>query len=342
MGEAGAFVAELNDLQRLLDEFTKHGYTVYGPIVKGKSWVFSKASSIRELDLNYTRTILPPKKLLHPVKNRIFDFKLNDGFEVFESCNVKNIVIFGIHPCDLRAIEKLDEFFSQHPEDVCYEARRKRTLIVGLTCNAVDEKCFCNSLGTGPEASTGFDILITQISDGFFLVEVGSSKGLDILKTLDLAEAKPEHFEAKRKHIEHLKSSFTKTADFEGLATLAKDKLDHKIWVETAERCLSCGNCSMVCPVCYCFDLYDSLDLTLKEGVRIMELDSCQLLEYAEVALGGNFRKERSQRLRHWLLCKFGAAGGSTYTSCIGCGRCIVYCPANIDLTEIAHVLKGG
>ncbi|MBS7611619.1 4Fe-4S dicluster domain-containing protein [Candidatus Bathyarchaeota archaeon] len=342
MGEAGAFVAELNDLQRLLDEFTKHGYTVYGPIVKGKSWVFSKVSSIRELDLNYTRTILPPKKLLHPVKNRIFDFKLNDGFEVFESCNVKNIVIFGIHPCDLRAIEKLDEFFSQHPEDVCYEARRKRTLIVGLTCNAVDEKCFCNSLGTGPEASTGFDILITQISDGFFLVEVGSSKGLDILKTLDLAEAKPEHFEAKRKHIEHLKSSFTKTADFEGLATLAKDKLDHKIWVETAERCLSCGNCSMVCPVCYCFDLYDSLDLTLKEGVRIMELDSCQLLEYAEVALGGNFRKERSQRLRHWLLCKFGAAGGSTYTSCIGCGRCIVYCPANIDLTEIAHVLKGG
>lgn len=342
MGEAGAFIAKLDDLQRLLDELIKRGYIVYGPIVKGRSRVFSEVHSVRELDLNYIRTILPPKKLLHPTRSSIFEFKLDDGFEVFESCDMKSIVIFGIHPCDLKAIEKLDEFFSQCVEDVCYAARRKRALMVGLTCSTVDEKCFCSLLGTGPEVSTGFDLLVTQIGDGFFLVEAGSLNGLNILKTLGLAEAKPEHFEAKRKHIEQLKSSFSKAVDFEGLATLAKDKLDHKVWVETAGRCLSCGNCSIVCPVCYCFDVYDSLDLTLKKGVRIMELDSCQLLEYAEVALGGNFRKDRSQRLRHWMLCKFGAAGGSVYTSCTGCGRCIVYCPANIDLTDVARALKGG
>ena len=335
------FITTLEGLQKLLDFFVKRGFTVYGPVIKGKSWVFSEIHSISEVDLNYIRSILPPKKLLLPPKSSIFSFKLDDSFEVFESCDFKNVVLFGVHPCDLKAIERLDAFFSLYPEDVCYKARRQGLFIVGLTCNVVDEHCFCSSLGIDPEASTGFDILITQIGESF-LVESGSLKGLNILRELNFPEAKSEHLEAKMRHIEDLKSRFTKKADFKELDKIAKSKLDHKVWLETAEKCLSCGNCSMVCPVCYCFDVYDSLDLTLKEGARVMELDSCQLLEYAEVALGGNFRRDRYQRLRHWMLCKFGAAGGSTYTSCVGCGRCLVYCPTSIDLTEVARVLKGG
>jgi sulfhydrogenase subunit beta (sulfur reductase) len=180
-----AFITTLEGLQRLLDLFVKRGFTVYGPVLKGKSWVFSEIHSISEVDLNYTRSILPPKKLLLPPKSSIFSFKLNGDFEILESCDFKNVVLFGAHPCDLKAIEKLDGFLSLYPEDVCYKARRQGLFIVGLTCNVVDEHCFCSSLGIGPEASTGFDILITQIGENF-LVESGSLKGLNILERIEL------------------------------------------------------------------------------------------------------------------------------------------------------------
>jgi len=340
-GASQLFKTDLEGLDRLIRKLRSDGYVVYGPVKQGRSWFFLEIDSVKQVDLNYVRTVLPPKKLLHPPREKLFEFKLDDGFEVSEKPTPSAVALFGVHPCDLKAIERQDEFFSQTPEDPYYLERRRNTLIIGLTCTRVDENCFCLSRETGPEASTGFDILITDVGDGY-LLEPGSAKGLELLKSLGFQEAGDEYLEAKQRLIEELKKSFTKHMPSEGLAELAKSLLEHDVWKETAERCLSCGNCSLVCPTCYCFDVYDVLELNLRSGVRVRELDSCQLLEYAEVALGGNFRRNRFQRLRHWMLCKFGAAGGGLYSSCVGCGRCIVYCPASIDLTEVAGRLRGG
>jgi ferredoxin len=135
----------------------------------------------------------------------------------------------------------------------------------------------------------------------------------------------------------------------EGLAELAAQNLTHEVWSLIGEKgglagcfaCLSCANCSLVCPTCYCYEVIDTPDVSLKSGVRMREVDSCQLLEYSLVALRQNFRPDRKDRTRNWMMCKFGGAGGQQETSCVGCGRCIKACPAHIDLTEVARSLWG-
>ena len=343
------FKLEKKDLKILLDIFLKE-YKVYGPTKSGYDSRFEEIKSIDQLHLDYISTVLPPKKFFLPPKEKLFSFKIKGrSFTTEESKYNEKSLIFGVHPCDIHAILKLDKFFLEEYKDIYYERRRKNTVLVALNCVEPDEFSFCTSMGTGPYIEKGYDILLTDIGTKY-LIEIGTHIGQNIIDKLNLEKATKHDFDEKERRLRLTEKKFKKHMNTSWLSKIAQENLDHEVWLDLGERggvagsfpCLSCGSCTFVCPTCYCNDIYDQMDLNIKSGTRIRELDSCQLLEYGEVALGGNFRKDRKDRIKHWMLCKFGAAAGGKNSSCVGCGRCIRICPSKIDITEVAKVIRGG
>lgn len=322
-------------------------HRVFGPVKRKNDVSFQEVASADELFLEYTTTTLPPKKFFHR-RETLFDYD-EKKIEVPKLQEKNPLLLLGVHACDLNAILRQDKFFAGDFEDPYYLRRRENTTIVALSCDNPDESCFCASMGTGPTVDGSFDILLTNIDENY-LIEVGSDKGKEILDGLDLENASNTYLESKNKLITKTRFKFSKEMDINGLDKLAAANPDHEVWSVIGEEgglanchaCLSCGSCSLVCPTCYCYEVVDIPDLELKKGSRIRELDSCQLLEYALVALDHNFRPERKDRIRHWMNCKFGAAGGGEHSSCVGCGRCIRSCPSKIDLTEVAKNLREG
>lgn len=342
-----SYTIEKKKLELILKAFQKD-FKVYGPIKPGFDSSFDEIKSINDLNLEYKSTVIPPKKYFLPPRETLFEFKIEKGkYEIKEIIDTEKFVLFGVHPCDVNAILKLDRFFSHEIKDKYYQNRRKNSFIVALNCVHPDEYSFCKSMNAGPFLDKGYDILLTDIGKKY-LIEIGSKKGKKIIEELKLDKASNDDIINKEKKCKSADKKIKKIIDPSWLPKLAEENLDHEIWVDLGERggvngcfpCLSCGSCSLVCPTCYCYDIYDKLDFSLKKGSRIRELDSCQLLEYGEVALGVNFRKERKDRIRHWMNCKFGAAAGGNNSSCVGCGRCILICPAKIDITKVAKSLR--
>jgi len=342
-----ALIIGKKDMDILLERFLKE-YRVFGPTKPGSDSTFDEITSIQQLHLDYVSTVLPPKKFFHPPKETLFSFNIsNEKFTVNEIKQDEKILLVGIHPCDVHALLKLDKFFAGDFNDSYYQNRRKSTVIVALNCIEPSEYAFCTSMGTGPFLKEGYDILLTEIGTEY-LIEIGSDKGSKLLEGVKLDKATEADLHEKERRLKLTEKKFKKSINTTWLPRLAQANLDHEVWVSLGERggvagsfpCLSCGSCTFVCPTCYCYDIYDTVDLSLKKGMRNRELDSCQLLEYAEVALGSNFRTNRKNRIRHWMMCKFGAAAGGHNSSCVGCGRCIRVCPAKIDITEVAKTVK--
>lgn len=348
MGNETGFTIEKNDFVRLLDHFLKK-YRVFGPTQRGLDATFNEITSNDQLFLDYVSTVLPPKKFFHPPQLQLFSFDLHQKHAKIEDITQdEKTLLLGIHPCDVHALLRLDDFFSGQFHDPYYHTRRKNTIIVALNCIEPSEYAFCSSMGTGPFLEQGYDLLLTDIGTKY-LIEIGSTTGQNILKGIQLEKATLADFTEKNHRFKQLEKRFKRYINTSWLSKIAQENIDHEVWENLGEKggingsfpCLSCGQCSMVCPTCYCYDVYDKLDLSLTKGQRIRELDSCQLLEYGEVAQGGNFRQDRKYRIRHWMLCKFGAAAGGQQSSCVGCGRCIRTCPVGIDITKVAKVLRG-
>jgi sulfhydrogenase subunit beta (sulfur reductase) len=341
-----ARVVEKEHLDGLLAHFSGL-HRVYAPVARKGHVSFQKVSGEDELRLDYVTTTLPPKKLFHRSETLI-RYEADGDYSPPKPESDTPIMLFGVHPCDLNAILRQDKIFSEDFGDEYYLRRRANSVIVALNCANPGENCFCASLGTGPSVEEGFDLLLTDIG-GKYLVEVGSPKGEEIMEKTAFDKANQHDLNKKAVSIEQASTKMMKEMRVEGLADLAIENPDHEVWTLIGEKgglagcfsCLSCGNCSLVCPTCYCFEVADIPDIDLKGGVRMREVDSCQLNEYALVALGHNFRPDRKIRTRHWMMCKFGAAAGGVNSSCVGCGRCIKACPAHIDLTEVAKSLRG-
>lgn len=331
------FLLEQPDLRDLISALMKTG-RVFGPVRKGKDHVFAELTDPAEVDLAYQTTILPPKKFLHRPSEVLFSFK--DG-KIGQEGEPSPQVLFGVHACDLHAIGILDTVFRKDYVDPYFASKRDSTTIVALNCSTVGENCFCQSMNAGPWVRDSYDLCLTPMGDAY-LLEVGSQKGSEVAAMLRPEPAPRSVREAKSEVLEEAKRHFVKRLNTDGLRKVMEDNFRHPEWDRLMNDCLGCGSCTMVCPTCFCYNVIDQLDLDLRTGRRERVWDSCMLLEYAEVALGANFRKDRDARVKQRMYHKlayyepqFGTMG------CVGCGRCISSCVKKIDLTDVAARLRG-
>lgn len=335
------------DMEALVLALAKK-YTVYGPVTKEGNTSFQEISTWEDLDLDYLTTILSPRKYLHKPFETLFSF--TDGGKTVTAgtrdSNEKMQILFGLHPCDVNAITLLDKVFTGKYEDPYYTGHRKNSLIVALTCNQAQDTCFCTSFATGPYLENGYDLLLTQLGERF-LVEPGTPDGEDLIKHLDIGRTMnpptlTEYAQLKAAKLEAVKNNIRKTVDTTNLSKLLEVNTDHPIWTRLKEECLACGACTISCPTCYCFNITDHLDLTLKNGERRRVWDSCMLLEFAEVALGANFRNDLAARIKQRIYHKlYSFHFQHDAWGCVGCGRCVKYCIKGIDPREIIEGLRG-
>jgi ferredoxin len=263
------------------------------------------------------------------------------GLQFEPVAEAEPVILFGLHPCDLNALWTIDAPFQNGggDPDVHYIKRRENLTLVGVDCaEPCDEDCFCKDMKTH-RVQGHYDLLLTDIGDSY-AVAIGSDKGAKLADGLPKASVKEM---ARAKEWDRKKDSHFPTRigyDTAELPRRIAASYDSPLWEKEAKLCFSCGSCNLVCPTCYCFDMFDELALDLNNVVRKRRWDGCQLEQFAVVAGGENFRRNRSERLRHrclrkgkYIQEKFGRPG------CVGCGRCIRACTADISILEIFNQL---
>jgi len=303
-------------------------------------FILQKIDDVSTLDLTALRTTLPFKKLLVPPKFSLFHFD-SKGYAT-DFSTLQKRVIFGLHPCDIKALLIMDEFHAKEFKDPYYYERRNRTVIIGLSC-LPDDKCFCNA--TGNETVTeGFDLFLTDLGE-YFLVWVGSSRGDDLVRECPkLTDANVGHEDLKKymQWQKHRSRQFKMDIDLTAMPEIVELSYDSHVWEQEGKKCLSCGACTIVCPTCPCYTVLDEAELVKMEGERVRRWDSCMFREYSMVAGGHNFREARSERLRLRFIHKLQSfVGKFGKPACVGCGRCLDTCPVGIDILSMVKHLQG-
>jgi ferredoxin len=356
-------------LTGLLEALVERGYRLVGPTVADGAIVYEEIRSVADLPAGWTDeqeagtyrlarrdddalfgyAVGPQswKRLLHPPSTTLFRARRNGEAElelVDETEDPEPMAFIGVRSCDLHAIAKLDRvFLGGRYVNPDYERRRGRVFVVAVNCGVAASTCFCVSMGTGPRASFGYDVAVTELlGDGppRYLAEAGTERGEAILAELPGREATAEEVGAGEEVVEQTAASMGRTLDTEGLPELLARSREHPRWDEVAERCLTCGNCTMVCPTCFCTTVEDVTDLTGEEAERRQVWDSCFTMDFTYLH-GGGVRTSTRARYRHWLTHKLGTWHDQFGSSgCVGCGRCIAWCPVAIDITEEAAALR--
>ncbi len=318
---------------------------VVGVKRKDGKFHYDRIENYDELCLDYDVTLLPPKSYLQPPRESLLRFQLGETPRLEPIIEAKPQVILGVHPYDIKAIELMDAVFSDSNPDLHYLERRQNLVIIGVDCKNPSPNAFCPSIGTAT-TETGFDLLLTDIGEQY-VVAIGSEKGEELLKKHARTRQATEADLVRRKAVQEealAKYKLSINVAVDEIPELLERNYDHPIWEELAAKCLSCGSCTMVCPTCVCFDIQDDLELDLTGGERFRQWDSCMLQDFAKVATGENFRRDRTSRLRHrlfrkgkYMLERYGKLG------CVGCGRCIGACLAEIaSPVEAYNRLKEG
>jgi len=317
---------------------------VAAPVYKGyDNYAFEFVTSGKDVvSGRYIPTILPPKKYFIPQRETILEYNISEGQKMEAVVEYEKMVIFGVHTCDLAGIQALNMVISERPKDINYLIRKNKIAIIGLECiEYCDEFASCtlvdNHLPNG-----GYDLFFTDIGD-HFIVHVNTQMGEEIIeKTGVFEKAEAKHLSALDAVREAKRKIFKNEVPIEhkDIAPLFEKSFDSKVWDDLNNRCVACGNCTAVCPTCYCFDVIDDINLDLKTGRRHRRWDSCQNETFAKVAGGESFRKTRRMRQRHRYYRKFKYQYDkfSRY-HCTGCGRCSRTCMACIVLKETLNAL---
>jgi ferredoxin len=362
-------VIEPAALDDLVDGLVTRGYRVLGPIVRDGAIVYDDLASASELPVGVTDVqeaaqyrlaqredearfgyAVGPhswKQFLLPSRVRLWQARrVGDGFEVTEDeAPDRPLAVIGMRSCELHAIEIQDKVFLEgRYVDHDYAARREGLFVVAVNCFEPGGTCFCVSMGTGPKADRGYDLALTEILDGDhrFLVEVGSERGAELLASLDHRQTTELDLEAARTAVDGAAERMGRELDIRDIRDLLVRSREHKRWEDVAERCLTCGNCTQVCPTCFCTSVEDLSDLSGDTAERVRVWDSCFSVEYSHIH-GGSIRPGAQTRYRQWLTHKFGTWIDQFDSSgCVGCGRCITWCPVGIDVTEELTALREG
>jgi len=247
------------------------------------------------------------------------------------SVHEQPLALIGVRACDLAALQLQDKHFLQR--DRHYTARRERLLLVAVNCSHPADTCFCASTGDGPEATTGFDLVLDELDDGY-VIRSGSPLGGNILRQLSLPPASDSQRAAARGQNTAAATRQSRRLPGRDLQDFLFSRLEHPQWQDVAGRCLSCGNCTSVCPTCFCHSELDAPALDGKSSVHYRQWDSC-FTEGHSYLHGIVVRADTRLRYRQWLTHKL-AGWHEQYgrSGCVGCGRCIAWCPAAIDITN--------
>jgi formate hydrogenlyase subunit 6/NADH:ubiquinone oxidoreductase subunit I len=358
---------EANDLDPFFEVIRSEGYAIIGPRVRDGAIVYDEVAAPKDLPVGWTdeqqpgRYRLKPagspacfgfasppqswKAWLFPPRERLFRATRNPQGRVQftpEPAHPPKRAFLGVRPCDAHAIAIQDRVFVEGSlTDASYAAHRMNSLIVAVECTLSGETCFCASMRTGPQARGGFDLALTEVADGgrhFFLVHAGSDAGRRILDRLEQggrctpATAEEEQDAANR--VEQAGRSQRRAIDPLAARTLLDAAFESPVWDDIAARCVNCANCTLVCPTCFCSTVEDTSDLTGNHAERWRRWDSCFTLEHSYLH-GGSVRSSAKARYRQWLTHKLSSWWDQFGTSgCVGCGRCITWCPVGIDITE--------
>jgi len=355
----------LDDLYQAL---VAEGYRVIGPTVQDGAIVLRELRSAAELPFGWGVQSEPGgyrlrrrddqaafghsagpqswKQFLHPPRERLWSAERTSGggFELSDQADddePPRYAFLGVRPCDLRAIAIQDRVLAQPGSR--YAARRARLFIVAVNCTEPGETCFCASMGTGPGADAGYDLALTELLDQRghrFLVQAGSAPGASILGKLRGERADDATVRTAQSAVEAAAGRMGRQMPDGDLRELMADSSQAARWDDVAARCLTCGNCTMACPTCFCTSVEDTTDLTGDHAERWERWDSCFDLDFSYLH-GGSIRRSASSRYRQWLTHKLGTWHDQFGSSgCVGCGRCIVWCPVGIDLTEEVRALQ--
>jgi ferredoxin len=356
-------------LEKLLQALAGRGYGVIGPTVRDGAIVLDRLTSTDDLPAGWTdeqaggKYRLKPrkdralfgyvvgphswKKFLYPPVQRLWQVARNgNGLRILpeEKPASPKYAFFGVRPCELHAMAIQDKVFLDGQfVDPGYKARRENLFLVAVNCSQPGGNCFCASMNTGPKADSGFDLALTELLQNgthSFLVDVGSELGAEIMTEVPHQPAAETDIQQAARILSQAARHMGRRLDTAGIKDLLYRNYEHPQWDSVIERCLSCANCTMVCPTCFCTTVEDVTDLTGKHAERWRKWDSCFSVDFSYIH-GGSVRATPRSRYRQWMIHKlaawidqFGVSG------CVGCGRCITWCPVGIDITAEAAAIR--
>ncbi|MCA9077520.1 MAG: 4Fe-4S dicluster domain-containing protein [Planctomycetaceae bacterium] len=354
-----------SEIQSLIDLLRNDGFTVVGPTIDQEAIVYNEIASVDELPRGWTDRQEPGKYRLqkrgddacfgfvvgpHSWKKYLFPplttvasaEKTEAGWQArTPEPDSTRFAFLGVRACELAAIGIQDRVFTEGTYvDPVYAARRRNAFIIAVNCTQAAPTCFCSSMNTGPRCTSGYDLALTELEDGF-VIESGSKEGESLvagLATQDLTSAQITKADSVR---QQAVDQQTRHLDTEGIRDVLLTNLSHTRWEEIGDRCLGCTNCTMVCPTCFCSSVEEVADLSGETVERQRHWDSCFNLSFSYMS-HGTTRDRISHRYRQWLTHKLASWHDQFDTSgCVGCGRCITWCPVGIDLTEEVAAIRG-